>query len=707
MKTTQATKQAVKIIEYYGLQNNTIILARLRKLMLNPKSTDAYQKLIDTIHSNPQVKRKILSQNPFATPPPPSTHQEGDVRIGTDENSNPYYINIRSLVKNLIAAASIGFGKTYFFYNLAYELFKQKIRFLWIDFKQDAQALSKHIPMLILPFNEKGLFKFNPLQKVSGVSRLEHFHLFISILSEHAWLMEGSSALLLDTLLQLDNKKDGCITIAETYEAIQKLKLRTPRPLAWRDSCLRALRMLTSSYGKILNCYDGLPIQAIGEHNTALDLRSAGTFKGYWGTFMPSLFLLWKISNNIRGPEAPIHICICDEGNHLLGKAVQRNANMGMPTILSLIQTSREFGEGFLISTNEPNAMAETAIVNAATKMLFRLNEWENISSMSRNMTLTKTQATYAASMEPGEAIIKKEKEKYAHIIQLDPPPFTPQHVSSQEIEDANKPILEQYPVTTPKEKISLEDFVPGQKCPQCAGQLVIRHGSRGKFIGCDQFPVCKHTENLTHDQPAQLTSDQRDLLWHIKLHPELSKTQHYKALGFSAGKADSLIKKIRHLVREIIIPTGNKGRQPVYLAITREAYAELGTEPPLTTRGAGIEHDFHINRYANQLSNAGYKAEPNFTLKNKECDIGITMPSGQIIAVEICATTTIDWEAEQIIKNLNAGFDHSYTLVTQENKVASLGEKARQQLTQEQQDKTTITPLVHDITELIKGGVR
>ena len=34
--------------------------------------------------------------------------------------------------------------------------------------------------------------------------------------------------------------------------------------------------------------------------------------------------------------------------------------------------------------------------------------------------------------------------------------------------------------------------------CPKCGNKLVIRNGSRGKFIGCSNFPKCKYTRNIS-----------------------------------------------------------------------------------------------------------------------------------------------------------------------------------------------------------------
>jgi DNA topoisomerase I len=44
--------------------------------------------------------------------------------------------------------------------------------------------------------------------------------------------------------------------------------------------------------------------------------------------------------------------------------------------------------------------------------------------------------------------------------------------------------------------KIQQEEFV-GRDCPVCGKPLVIRYGRFGKFIGCSDYPNCRHTEPL------------------------------------------------------------------------------------------------------------------------------------------------------------------------------------------------------------------
>lgn len=44
--------------------------------------------------------------------------------------------------------------------------------------------------------------------------------------------------------------------------------------------------------------------------------------------------------------------------------------------------------------------------------------------------------------------------------------------------------------------KVRQEEFV-GRDCPVCSNPLVIRYGRFGKFIGCSDYPNCRHTEPL------------------------------------------------------------------------------------------------------------------------------------------------------------------------------------------------------------------
>ncbi len=52
-----------------------------------------------------------------------------------------------------------------------------------------------------------------------------------------------------------------------------------------------------------------------------------------------------------------------------------------------------------------------------------------------------------------------------------------------------------------------------GRKCPDCGHELVIRWGRHGKFIGCSNFPACRHTEPWLEKIGVKCPEDGGDLV--------------------------------------------------------------------------------------------------------------------------------------------------------------------------------------------------
>lgn len=52
-----------------------------------------------------------------------------------------------------------------------------------------------------------------------------------------------------------------------------------------------------------------------------------------------------------------------------------------------------------------------------------------------------------------------------------------------------------------PEEATQAAEVVEGRSCPDCGGELRIKHGRYGKFIGCGNYPKCKHIESLNKPQ--------------------------------------------------------------------------------------------------------------------------------------------------------------------------------------------------------------
>lgn len=64
-----------------------------------------------------------------------------------------------------------------------------------------------------------------------------------------------------------------------------------------------------------------------------------------------------------------------------------------------------------------------------------------------------------------------------------------------------------------PKMDLKKEPELVGRACPECGQPLVYREGKFGKFIGCSDFPKCRHTEQILHKIGVACPQDGGDLV--------------------------------------------------------------------------------------------------------------------------------------------------------------------------------------------------
>lgn len=67
-----------------------------------------------------------------------------------------------------------------------------------------------------------------------------------------------------------------------------------------------------------------------------------------------------------------------------------------------------------------------------------------------------------------------------------------------KEFYDQFKIYLEKAEKTT--KDFEIKDKPTGKNCPDCGGRLLYKSGRNGEFIGCENFPNCKHTENIVKE---------------------------------------------------------------------------------------------------------------------------------------------------------------------------------------------------------------
>jgi DNA topoisomerase-1 len=87
-------------------------------------------------------------------------------------------------------------------------------------------------------------------------------------------------------------------------------------------------------------------------------------------------------------------------------------------------------------------------------------------------------------------------------------------------------------------EKVTLEPERTGEACPECGGDLLIKTGRFGKFIGCANYPTCRFTKPLLVKVGARCPNDGGEL---IERRTRRGRTfygcANYPACAFTAWK--------------------------------------------------------------------------------------------------------------------------------------------------------------------------
>ncbi len=104
---------------------------------------------------------------------------------------------------------------------------------------------------------------------------------------------------------------------------------------------------------------------------------------------------------------------------------------------------------------------------------------------------------TFTAKLEGSLDEIASGKREWVEVIREFYKPF------SEELESA----IENMP------EIKTEPELLDLPCPECGKPLLIRHGRYGKFIGCSDFPTCRHTEPWLEKIGVSCPDDGGDLV--------------------------------------------------------------------------------------------------------------------------------------------------------------------------------------------------
>lgn len=277
----------------------------------------------------------------------------------------------------------------------------------------------------------------------------------------------------------------------EAHEAIRPTKvLRTPDSLKGvlkRDEArlyeLIWLRFVASQMSNAV--YDTIRVEidaGLNEDNMPYLFRSSGSrinFMGFLAVYEDS-----KDEDDTTESDEGRMFPIMEDGELLRLLALMPQQHFTQPppryTEASLVKALEEYGIG-RPSTYAPTVavIQDRDYVNKEAKRLVPTEVGKIVSELLVEYFSDEMQYEFTAKMEGQLDDIAESDGQWRPMLRDFYTPFENRLENAR----ANMPTVKQ------EEKI-------GRICPTCSdGELIIRYGRYGKFIGCENYPECRHTE--------------------------------------------------------------------------------------------------------------------------------------------------------------------------------------------------------------------
>ena len=510
----------------------------------------------------------------FLLPPPPKDKASGKLSLGTVIYDRPRYsfgLHARELLQGLAIFGRSGAGKTNVVFTLLKQLEKQKIPFLFLDWKRTCRHLLPELQrpvQLHTPSRELAPLRFNPLIPPPGKERRAHITQVVDLLAAAYTLGDGAKSLLQGVISKAFEESQEWPTIQDVLRLLEQKEV-AGRTAGWKASAVRALQSL--SFPELL---DRSPddqeklVERWLETSTIVELDALDENARKF--LIPSL-LLWLFHYRLqtKDRERLRLVVVVEEAHHVLHRDDGKHHE---GVVSKLLRQCRELGIGMVIVDQHPSLVSTTALGNTYASICLNLKDPSDIRKAGDISLLSEPDRRFLAQMPVGQGVVKLQ-ERW----------FRPFLVQFQHTELAKGSVTDEY---------LREEF----------GEIPSHSG-----VFRPDAPPAGHVRRLRLSDGG-LSQDAMSLLHDTVAHPTDGVRARYLRLGFSMSKGDRLKRMLlaRGMLQAEVIPIGHT--RCIVLRPTPEAKDKLRISE--ATSPESILHHFWKHYYAAEFRAAGYAVQ-------------------------------------------------------------------------------------------------
>lgn len=361
------------------------------------------------------------------------------MHMGRVEENSDVCLNLQKLTAHAFATGASGSGKTTAVCQILNELHKNHIPFTVIEpAKGEYGELWGKMDGIDIystsPFRYR-MLRLNPFAFGEKVHLLDHMERLISVFST-AWpLYAAQPAVLRDCVRRAythcgwDIRNSVCLKTPKQYPTFREVLAELPGVIreskfvgeargTYEGALQTRLCMLTEGiFGELLCSEHDIPNENLFDKNVIVDLSRLGspeTLSLIMGVLLIRLYEHRLTTGKANGLT---HVTVLEEAHNILKKTSSIAQSEDGPSVGSkavevlskCIAELRFTGEGFIITDQSPGELDASAMKNTSTKIIMRLQEAADQSSVGSALGLTELQMAELYRLDKGAAIVHQE----------------------------------------------------------------------------------------------------------------------------------------------------------------------------------------------------------------------------------------------------------------------------------------------------------
>lgn len=389
----------------------------------------------------------------------PSGEQQGAIHLGCiyhmglTEEKAPVVLNSRTLTGHTFITGSTGSGKSNAIYNILTQAYKQGMPFLVIEPAKgeykDALGSMENIQVLGTNPQLAPLLQINPFTFPDTIHVLEHMDRLVELFNA-CWPMYAAMPAILKDAIQQSYENAGwdirnsvCNCTPAQYPTFRALLDIMPQVIQaspyskdttsdYMGALLTRIRSLTTGINALIFVEQEMEPAALFDHSTIVDLSrvSSTEVKSLLMGLLVIKLQEYRMDQAVdKEANQPLqHITVLEEAHHLLRATpqlqMQESTNLqgkSVELLANSISEMRTYGEGFIIADQAPCLLDPVVIRNTNTKIILRLPDGEDRTTVGRAAALTNEQIDEIAKLPLGVAVVYQSNWLSAVLCQIQP----------------------------------------------------------------------------------------------------------------------------------------------------------------------------------------------------------------------------------------------------------------------------------------------